>query len=81
VTSEYCHGRDNKLSMAKRQCLGCGGELVMVFRPSGNDGPGKDLASLARMNTNWRCGTCGQEFTAAALRADKREEAKVVKQG
>jgi len=53
----------------------------MVFRSSGNDGPDKDLASLGRMNTNWRCGTCGQEFTAAALRADKREDAKVVKPG
>jgi len=64
--------------MAKRQCLECGGELVMAFRPSENSGLG--TGSLMRPNAKWRCSTCGHSFTAEQLRADKRANAKVVEQ-
>jgi hypothetical protein len=61
--------------MEKRQCIGCGGELVMAFRPSENSryDPG-----AAKPNAKWRCSTCGQAFTAEQLRAYKRDRSKVV---
>jgi ribosomal protein S27AE len=67
---------ENKVTMAKRQCLECGGELVMAFRPSENSGPG--AGSLMRPNAKWRCSTCGHAFTAEQLRAEKRASAKMV---
>jgi hypothetical protein len=51
--------------------------LVLAVRASQsqatNDGPG-----LVSAFTSWRCGTCGSAFTAAQLREDKRERAKIV---
>jgi len=66
---------DINLTMEKRQCIQCGGELVMAFRPSENSrhGPG-----APRPNATWRCSTCGQAFTAEQLRADKRDSSKAV---
>lgn len=63
------------MSMEKRKCLGCGGELVMAFRPSENG----RIGPLAG-NAKWRCSTCGQAFTAEELRADKRASLKAVGQ-
>jgi ribosomal protein S27AE len=66
--------------MAKRLCLACGGELVMAFRPSEIGRFGPSDGSLANSNAKWRCGTCGQAFTAEQLRANKRVTSKVVGQ-
>lgn len=54
-----------------RQCLECGGELVMVFRPS-ESGRGSPTAGTRTANSTWRCGTCGGAFTAEQLRAGKK---------
>ena len=62
--------------MAKRQCLECGGELVMAFRPSENGAGPRTLLG----NAKWRCGTCGHAFTPQQLRADRRASSKVVEQ-
>jgi ribosomal protein S27AE len=59
--------------MAKRQCLECGGELVMSFHPSENGRTGLVPSSAA-----WRCGTCGHSYTAEQLRQTKRMKSKVV---
>jgi hypothetical protein len=66
--------------MGKRQCLGCGGELVMAFHPSdvGRLDPGTGM--MTKATAKWRCSTCGQAFTAEQLRADKRATAKIVEQ-
>jgi hypothetical protein len=81
--SEVCNCDQTKAAwlryqsaMAKRQCLECGGELVMAFRPSEN-GPGP--RSLVR-NAKWRCSICGNAFSSEQLRADKRVSSKVVEQ-
>jgi hypothetical protein len=68
--------RFNTLIMITRQCLECGGELVMAFRPSENI----RLRPGAGSNAKWRCSTCGQAFTAEQLRANKRTNSKVVEQ-
>src|ERR1700751_227040 len=53
----------NNMNMGIRQCLECGGELVMAFRPSeiGRLIPGTE--KVAKSNATWRCSTCGQAFT------------------
>jgi hypothetical protein len=58
--------------MMRRKCLGCGGDLVMAFRPSerGSGSPGAGI--VARPNAKWRCSTCGNSYTAEQLRADNR---------
>jgi len=68
----------NNMTMAMRQCLECGGELVMAFRPGGQSiqGAGKLVNSTAK----WRCSTCGQSFTAEQLRAGKRTAPKALEQ-
>ena len=68
------------MTVAKRQCLQCGGELVMAFRPSEHGRLHLGAGSLVRPNPKWRCSTCGQTFTAEQLRADKRVSPKVVVQ-
>ena len=77
---EYSHTCGNNMTMAKRQCLGCGGELVMAFRPSESGRLNPGVGNLLRANAKWRCGTCGQAFTAQQLRADKGAAPKVVEQ-
>jgi hypothetical protein len=66
--------------MAKRQCLECGGELVMAFRPSENGRIDPGSGNLAKQNAKWRCSTCGNAFTAEQLRADKRNGTKALEQ-
>ena len=70
--------RDNNVTMEMRRCLECAGELVMAFRPSENDRLGPSAGNLVRPSAKWRCSTCGQAFTAAQLRADKRANLKAV---
>jgi transposase-like protein len=67
--------------MAKRQCLACGGELVMAFRPSEITRSSSGEAGPAKSNSKWRCSTCGQSFTAEELRADKRAHLKAAASG
>ena len=68
------------MTMRKRQCLECGGELVMAFRPSENGRLSPGSGNMVRPNAKWRCGTCGQAFSAEQLRADKRANSKLVDQ-
>ena len=70
----------NKMTMGIRQCLGCGGELVMAFRPSeiGRLIPGTE--KVAKSTPTWRCSTCGQAFTSDQLRAGKRAALRPVEQ-
>jgi len=56
--------------MGVRQCLQCGGELVMAVRPNRRSNLGGE--NLLKPMTQWRCGTCGESFTAEQLRIDKR---------
>lgn len=67
----------NNIDMSKRECLQCGGELVMSFRPSENAHFNLRVGST-KNNAKWRCGTCGQTFTAAQLRTVKKASLKVV---
>lgn len=53
--------------MIHRQCLECGGELVLARR-SDDDGP----EFRARPSNYWRCSICGGEFTAEQVRENKR---------
>jgi len=70
----------NNIPLGIRQCLECGGELVMAFRPSeiGRLIPGSE--KVAKSNATWRCSTCGQAFTSDQLRAGKRAASKPVEQ-
>jgi ribosomal protein S27AE len=63
--------------MQKRKCSDCGGELVLAVRANQPHTPTDGPSLLTNSFTNWRCGTCGSAFTAAQLRVDKRERAKV----
>jgi ribosomal protein S27AE len=67
-----------KCTMAVRQCLECGDELVMAFHPSktGQRSPG--TGDLVMVTAKWRCGTCGLAFTSAQLRAGKRLNSTVI---
>jgi len=68
------------MAMAKRLCLDCGGELVMAFHPSEKawhtPGTGDSPTQVAR----WRCGTCGNSFTAGQLRSVKALKSATVEQ-
>jgi ribosomal protein S27AE len=64
-------------TMGKRECLECGGELAMAFRPTHQSTPGAgNLVTTAK----WRCSTCGQSFTAEKLRDSKRAAVKALEQ-
>jgi ribosomal protein S27AE len=80
VTTEGDPACGNNMTMGKRQCLECGGELVMAFHPSGIGRLSPGAEKLPRPNAKWRCSTCGQALTAEQLRADKRARSKVVDQ-
>jgi ribosomal protein S27AE len=69
---------DNNVSMVKRECIECGGELVMAFRPSENSRLSPGVGNTTRSNSNWRCSTCGHSFSAEQLRVDRRATSKVV---
>jgi len=59
--------------MRKRQCLECGSDLVMAFRPSESGRESPIAGSIAKPNAKWRCSTCGNSYTAEQLRAENRE--------
>jgi len=67
--------------MAIRQCLQCGGELVLAFRPSEIGRPIPGTARVIKSNATWRCSTCGQAFTSDQLRSGKRATSRPVEQG
>lgn len=67
-------------SMVKRECIECGGELVMAFRPSDSGRVNAVPGNPTRPNANWRCSTCGHSYSAEQLRVDKRANAKVAAQ-
>jgi len=62
--------------MVKRDCIECGGELVLAFRPSENGRINPASGNSSRSNANWRCSTCGHSFSAEQLRVDKRANSK-----
>ena len=66
---------DNNVTVIKRQCIECGGELVMVYRPGGIE---RIVEGMAMPNAKWRCGTCGHSYTAEQLRAGTRTNSKAV---
>jgi len=68
------------MTMGKRHCLQCGGELVMSFRPSETGRLIPEAGGARTPNAKWRCSTCGQAFTAEQLRADKRANSTVADQ-
>lgn len=68
------------MTVAKRQCLECGGELVMAFRPSGIGRRTPGAENLTTPSANWRCSTCGHSFCAEQLRADTRARLKAIVQ-
>jgi ribosomal protein S27AE len=79
VSQEFVSVLSNNMTMARRQCLECGGELVMAFHP--NDGPRLGPgAENRRPSSTWRCSTCGNAFTAEQLRAGRRASARIVEQ-
>jgi DNA-directed RNA polymerase subunit RPC12/RpoP len=69
------------MTMAKRQCLKCGGELVTAFRPSGNAVLTGSPKGSSKPFEKWRCSTCGNAFTTEQLRADKRTNSQAVERG
>ena len=71
---------DNNISVIKRQCIECGGELVMVYRPSGIERIGMGVEGVPMPNAKWRCGTCGHSYTAEQLRAGTRAKSKAIVQ-
>jgi hypothetical protein len=80
VTREGNQACGKTLGMGKRHCLLCGGELVMSFRPSEVGRLNPEAENPHKPNTKWRCGTCGQAFTAEQLRAGKRANPTAVSQ-
>jgi transposase-like protein len=68
------------ITMEKRLCLGCGGELGMAFNPSENARLTRGTGNVGRSTAKWRCSTCGQVFTSEQLRASKRASPHVVGQ-
>jgi hypothetical protein len=80
LKSSHLGGFCKDLTMTKRHCLECGGELVMAFRPSKTGEAGLGRANAAGPNANWRCSTCGHAFSAEQLRASKRVASRVVEQ-
>jgi DNA-directed RNA polymerase subunit RPC12/RpoP len=65
----------------KRQCIECGGELVMAYRPGGIERSGMGVEGMAMPNAKWRCSTCGHSYTAEQLRAGARLNSKEIVQG
>ena len=72
---------DNNITVIKRQCIECGGELVMAYRLSGIERIGMGVEGVAMPNAKWRCGTCGHSYTAEQLRAGTRANSKAIVQG
>ena len=52
----------------------------MAFHPSDSGRLASGADYMVKPNAKWRCGTCGQVFTAEQLRADKRAHSKVAEQ-
>jgi uncharacterized protein with PIN domain len=64
----------NYMTVIKRQCIECGGELVAAYRPSEIE----QISPGAMPNAKWRCSTCGHSYTAEQLRADTRANSKTI---
>jgi len=59
-----------KAIMAKRQCLECGGDLVLAYHPSVNHRDNSGTGTLTISSAKWRCAICGLAFTAAKFVAE-----------
>ncbi len=56
--------------MIQRQCPQCKGELALARRHDQQSGAGY----IPGPSNVWRCGICGQTFTAEQIREDKRSK-------